>query len=353
MKVFSKLPGSRQITSAIFIGLFLTSAYGQEPSKYEPISEYKKIVLENGSTYFGQLENGLASGLGTQTDVNGEQKTGYFQDGVFLGEYIVNPPWHLVDIYYDFEDSLLLESFSVDITLKEDIPDNLYLYLSTQNSEINNIDFYNGIQTHCGGYKGVVGDNNFGDFVDLGRASIFSRWSERSGTAMQIERSGVGESGGYEGDFISVRNALPWKKGKYTITLRNTHEKVTINGVVHTFVSMLVFSHSKNILIQTGSLAFPGEQLYLDKSQAMFVELYHKRLPISQIPLLHFQVDQIKVNGKLEPCIEPMAIYPLNAPQYAKATFANGKFDIQIGKPFERKVFRLYKNDVIVEDLYE
>ena len=107
MKVFSTLPGSRQITSAIFVSLFLTSSWSQEPSKYEPISEYKKIVLEDGSTYFGQLENGLASGLGTQTDVNGEQKTGYFQDGIFLGEYIVNPPWHFVDIYFVLKNWIL------------------------------------------------------------------------------------------------------------------------------------------------------------------------------------------------------------------------------------------------------
>ena len=227
----------------------------------------------------------------------------------------------------------------------------MYLYLSTQSSEINQTGFYNGIQTHCGGYRGVNGENNFGNFVDLGRASIFSRWSERLGTAMKIQKSGVGESGGYEGDFISVRNTLPWKKGKYTISLRNTHEKVTIDGVVHTFVAMQVFSHEKKSLIQTGSLAFPGEQLFLDKNQAIFVELYYKRLPVSKIPYLRFQFDQIKVNGELAPCLFPIAVYPFNAPQFAKATFSEGKFDVQIGKPFERTSFRFYKSEVIIEDL--
>ena len=351
MKVFLELPGYRHVVNAIFAGFLCCNTWSQAPSKYEPAPEYKKIVNNDGSTYLGQIENGLASGLGTLTDMNGDQKIGYFQDGVFLGEYIVNACWHLVDIYYEFEDSLLMESFSIDINIQDDVPEDTYLYLSTQSSEINQVSFYNGIQTHCGGYRGVTGENNFGNFVDLGRASIFSRWSERLGTAMKIQKSGVGESGGYEGDFISVRNAQPWKKGKYTITLRNTHEKVTIDGVVHTFVAMQVFSHAKNTLIQTGSLAFPGEQLFLDKNQGIFVELYFKRLPVSKIPLLRFQFDQIKVNGELEPCLFPIAAYPFNAPQFAKATFSDGKFDVLIGKTVERTSFRFYKSELIIEDL--
>ena len=351
MKVFLELPGYRHVVITVFASILCCNSWSQVPSKYEPAPEFRKIVNKDWTTYLGQVENGLASGIGTLTDLNGDKKTGYFQDGNFLGEYIVNPCWHLVDIYYEFEDSILMESFSIDITIQDDIPEDMYLYLCTQSSDINQMGFYNGIQTHCGGYRGVNGENNFGNFVDLGRASIFSRWSQRLGTAMKIQKSGVGESGGYEGDFISVRNTLPWKKGKYTITLRNTHEKVTIDDVVHTFVAMQVFSHEKKSLIQTGSLAFPGEQLFLDKNQAIFVELYYKRLPVSKIPYLHFQFDQIKVNGELETPLLPIAVYPFNAPQYAKATFSEGKFDVQIGKPFERNSFRFYKNEVIIEDL--
>ncbi len=127
MKFFLELPGYRHVVTAVFASILCCNSWSQVPSKYEPAPEFRKIVNADWTTYLGQVENGLASGIGTLTDLNGDKKTGYFQDGNFLGEYIVNPCWHLVDIYYEFEDSLLMESFSIDITIQDDIPEDMYL----------------------------------------------------------------------------------------------------------------------------------------------------------------------------------------------------------------------------------
>ncbi len=51
---------------------------------------------------------------------NGSIRTGYFENDTFLGEFIVAPPWHLLDVDYEFNHEMPFEKFSIDLNIKRD-----------------------------------------------------------------------------------------------------------------------------------------------------------------------------------------------------------------------------------------
>jgi len=325
-------------TARIFFTVAITSAFGgfcQEAlSPLEPTLAYKKMRLKNGNQYIGETEVGLPSGIGSIISDDGKTTTGYFQDGTYLGDFIVSPPWHLIDIEYYLDTVYDFKRFSIDLEILTPIPDDSYLYIAPfGSSKLNEIPFYGGIQTHCGGYEEADHHEKNLPFRELGRAMIFSRWEERKGAAILKAPGGVCESSGYEGDFISVRNALKWGVGKYTFTLAKTNKTIEINDTLHTFVEMTVYDHQQRKTFFCGSLAFPGERLMLDDQQFIFVELYAKRLHIKHVPYAKFQFSSFKVNGNPISIPFSAALYDKNYPKYAGATFSNNAFTIEIGNP--------------------
>jgi hypothetical protein len=198
---------------------------------------------------------------------------------------------------------------------------------------INEILYYGGIQTHTGGYKNPNHNNEKTEFTEIGRAMIFSRWDERSPEAIFMDSSGVCESSGYEGDFVSVRNGLNWTTGKYTFKIEKSDKTTNINSVKHSIVIMTVYEHKTKKTFNCGALAFPGDQLTLSASQFLFFELYGKRININQMPYAKFECSNFQIDGEIVPIAIAGALYAKDYPKYGSAIYSNGKFTIEIGKP--------------------
>jgi hypothetical protein len=312
---------------------FLAQSQG-ELSPLEPEVKFEKLKLPNGETYIGQTEFHQPSGIGSKIDASGKVKTGYFQENKYLGDFIMTPPWHIVDVEFYLDTDYVFNSYSVDLNILTPIPNDTYLYIAPFGSGyINDILYYGGIQTHTGGYKNPNHNNEKTAFTEIGRAMIFSRWDERSPEAIFMDSSGVCESSGYEGDFVSVRNALNWTTGKYTFKIEKLNNYTNINSVKHSIVQMTVYEHKTKKTFNCGALAFPGDQLILSSSQFLFFELYGKRINVNQMPYAKFECSNFQIDGKPVAISSAGALYPKDFPKYGAATYSNGKFTIEIGKP--------------------
>ena len=129
----------------------------------------------------------------------------YFENDEFLGEYIVTPPWHMIDIDCFFMKDIPFDKISVDLQIKDDISADEFLYIAPFCGRINGINFYAGIQTQCGGYVNPLHNEQNADYHEIGKAMIFSRWDTRNIKALQKATNGVCESSGYEGDSLSYQ----------------------------------------------------------------------------------------------------------------------------------------------------
>ena len=321
----------------IWIGLLIGTIHpfrAQEENPMEPTPKLGTLTFEDGSTYSGEIELGQMSGIGTQYFPDGTWRTGHFQDNKYLADFIAKPPWHMVGLDFMLDREYKMETFSMDLKVLTDVPDSLNLYIAPFGiGELNGTQFYGGIQTNCGGYYSVIKGQNSGRFIPLGRAMIFSRWGTRSSLALKKVDGGVCESSGYEDDFVSVRNTLQWNKGTYTITLVKTKETVMLDSVLHTYVEMQVYDHKKKQTFSGGSLAFPGTTLTLNQRNYIFFELYGKRVNVNKLPHLKFVCENYRVNGNSVEIPFVASIYEKNYPSYADATYHEGKFKIELGKP--------------------
>ena len=335
-----------QITT-VFSLIIICNSYSQNTVDPNNTIEEKTIFTvleENGKTkYFGQFYKNKKKGIGTEFLANGKIRTGYFENDEFLGEFIVNPPWHIIDIDYFFRTDISFDELSVDLIIKNEISTDEFLYIAPFCGKINGIDFYAGIQSQTGGYINPDHNEEKADYHEIGKAMIFSRWETRNINALQKATNGVCESSGYEGDFISVRNRLEWETGKYTLSLKNTHETVEIEGIPHTFVEFNCYDHQKDSSFKCGSLAFPGEKLFLDKSNYIFVELYSKLTKISDTPKGSISVGNfkyVKPGSDFKSRIQPssaFALYDVNSPQWARSWHKERMFHIQFGEPYVRE----------------
>lgn len=191
------------------------------------------------------------------------------------------PPWHLVDLWWDIGREQPLESYSVDVTISDDVPSTTNLYIAPIGiAHLNKIPFYGGIQTQSDGY--TKRDQHL---RKIGPGFIFSMWGERSLDAIRPSIGGFCQSSGHEGDFVSVRRPYQWEKGKYTYEVVRM-DKQEIDGKPFTWVGVFVFSHDKGENVFVGALRFKGESLVLSGKVASFVEIYGGRIPVSQIPRL-------------------------------------------------------------------
>ena len=197
---------------------------------------------------------------------------------------------------------------------------------------LNKVPFYGGIQTQSDGYL-VHPHPRRREYI--GKGAIFSRWNERDIKATRKSKGGLFESGGYEGDFISVRNKCRWIKGRYTYRIKRGKTE-TINGKEHTWVEASVFSHADKKTVSIGALRFPGAKLMLGRQLAGFIEIYGPRIPLEKIPQITVTFEAWRINGKAAPPQSAMAVYPRNVPQYATSR-ADGKKTLgTIGAPVDR-----------------
>ena len=336
-----------KLIKTIAMCLPLAIAFGQNPVEKSYFGQTKNgryngfgvVSYEDGSTFQGNFINGKREGLGTFESTEGEFTTGIYSNDKFESNYKYPNPWHVLDIYYDFEqiEQEPLESYSIDFELFNNVSDTYNLYIAPFGlGTINGIQFYGGIQTHCGGYTDVNHKKKKTPFTDLGRAIIFSRWDETQGEAIEMEKGGVCEIGDYEGNFISVRNHFEWSQGKYTISLNVTDKKVKINDSIHTMVGMWIYSHETGERVNAGYMAFPGDKLYLNSNLAIFAEMYNESRDLEETPKLKMAFNNFLFNGKPGGIIEPVAIFPYNEPQWADARCSGNDIDALIGFPFIR-----------------
>lgn len=323
-------------SSFLFALLFLGNLQAQT-LKHNPKLEifFETIVFENGDQYVGQTMFGKPHGIGTIISNKGSMVTGYFNEGEWVAKYVVNTPWHMVDIFYSFKEPLDFNTFSIDLDIKSDIPQGINLGISPfGGSSINHKHFYGALQTSGGGFKSANHLKDSSEYHLIKRSMIFTRWAEPEGEAIKIAQDGFCESGVYEGDFVSVRNRIDWTKGKYTFTLRKTSDQVKIYGETHTFVEMSVYEHATQQTYVCGSLAFPGSALFLSADHTIFFELYDQYISMDKIPVVKFEVNNIKVNGTPVPLHVAGNSMSVNCPRFAKVSYQEkGGFSVEIGLP--------------------
>ena len=247
-------------------------------------------------------------------------------------------PWHLVDLWWDIGEDTLFESYSVRVTISDDIPDTQNLYLAPIGlGHLNKTPFYGGIQTQADGYT-----KHNKQLRKLGPGFLMSMWGERSLEAIRPSLGGFFQSSGHEGDFVSIRRPYKWTKGTYTYKIIRMDKEV-INGKPFTWVGAFVFSHEKDENIFIGALRFKGDNLMLSHKVASFVEVYGQRKPVAEIPKLTVTFGDLRVNGKAATVKSVEAIYPKDVPDYADAKINAGSVVIKVGLPVTERTTRHVK----------
>jgi hypothetical protein len=244
-------------------------------------------------------------------------------------------PWHLVDHWWDLGKETPFESLSIDVTISDDVPDTVNLYIAPIGlAHLSKTPFYGGIQTNADGYT-----KKNPKLRGIGPGFLFSAWGERSHDAIRPADGGFLQSSGHEGDFVSARRPYVWKKGKYTYRLVRMDQE-TIAGKPHTWVGGFVYSHEKDENVFIGALRFKGEKLMLDGKIANFVEVYGRRRPVADIPKLTVTFAAPIINGVAAKPISAEAIYPKGVPDYADTTEKDGALVVTVGQPVEGRTKR-------------
>jgi len=314
-----------------------------ENGKY---SGYGTCYFNNGDTYVGEWKNAMFNGIGTYINKNGSRKVGYFKNNEFVKEFEISLPWHLVDLYYDLKEESNFKSISIDVDISDSVPDNTSLYIAPFGiGSINNHYFYGGIQTQADGFLQKPYHQNSEIISKIGRGIIFSRWDQRSTDAIQLAPNGYAASNDDEGDFISVRNKFHWGRGKYRLTLFATDKQVIVNDTICTFVGMKIYSFSNKTTQLAGYLAFPGKVLKLDKSLAIFVELYGDKSSIYDVPKCKIQLSNFILNQERIGPKNIIAVYDRKYPQYANTINKDEIISIEIGRPFLHDKYYITEND--------
>jgi hypothetical protein len=247
-------------------------------------------------------------------------------------------PWHLVDHWWDVGQDTPFESLAVDVTVSDDVPSSVSLYISPVGlGHLSKTPFYGGIQTRTDGYT-----KKNPKLRTIGPGFLFSMWGERSTDAIRPSEGGFFQSSGHEGDFVSVRRPFAWKKGKYTYRLTRM-DRQTIDGKPCTWVGAFVYSHEKDENIFVGALRFKGDNLVLARKVANFVEIYGRRRPVADIPKLTVTFGPPVVNGVAVKNPTAEAIYPKGVPDYADSVAKDGSLVVTVGKPVEGRTKRRVK----------
>ncbi len=244
-------------------------------------------------------------------------------------------PWHLVDLWWDIGKDMPFQSYSIDVTIRDEVPSSANLYIAPIGlGHLGKSPFYGGVQSQVDGHT-----KKDPQIRKLGPGFLFSMWGERSLDAIRPSIGGFCQSSGHEGDFVSVRRPYEWHKGTYTYKLVRMDEE-EIEGKPYTWVGVFVYSHEKDENVFVGSLRFAGKDLLLSRKLASFVEVYGRRVPVSEIPRVTVTFGKLTVNGKPVEVMSAEAIYPKGVPDYADTVAKDGRLEITVGKPVEDRTKR-------------
>ena len=248
---------------------------------------------------------------------------------------VKRPPWHLVDIWWDTGEDRPFESYAIDVTISEEVPSNINLYIAPIGlGHLNKTPFYGGIQTQSDGY--TKQDRRL---RKIGPGLLMSMWGERSLDAIRPSVGGLCQSSGHEGDFISVRRPYKWSKGRFTYRIVRM-DKETVEERPHTWIGAFVYSHEKDENIFIGALRFPGDDLKLARRVASFVEIYGRRISVENIPRLRVTFGNLRINGVAIEQLGAAAIYPKDVPDYAIARGKDGQVVVEVGTKVENRTER-------------
>jgi len=237
-------------------------------------------------------------------------------------------PWHLVDLWWDLGEESPFQSYSIDVTISDNVPSTTNLYIAPIGiAHLNKIPFYGGIQTQADG--NTKSDRRL---RKLGPGLLMSMWGERSLDAIRPSIGGFCQSSGHEGDFVSVRRPYEWSKGTFTYQVVRMDEEI-VDGKTHTWVGAFVYSHEQDENVFIGALRFGSEDLVLAQKVASFVEVYGPRIPVAEIPKVIVTFGNLKINGKAAEVRTVQAVYPQGVPDYADARLMDGFVVIEVGEP--------------------
>ena len=224
----------------------------------------------------------------------------------------VDGPWHFTNIWMTLEEAPTdIESFCVTLRVEADVTGDVSIYISPINQRINEVPLYGGIQTNIDGFDENDPEDNR---IYRRRGAIFSRWGERDFGATRRAPGGLFESGGYEGDFVSVRNNFAWTRGRYRLCLVKADivqgdplpEAYDTDDVaygwgrlVHTWVRMEATDLGSGETTFVGALAFPGESLTMRETNVVFYEAYgSSTIPVHDLRPFDVVVEGIRVDGE-------------------------------------------------------
>lgn len=245
------------------------------------------------------------------------------------------PPWHLVDLWWDLGQEQPFESYNIDVEISDDVPSSKNLYIAPIGiGHLSKTPFYGGIQTQADGY--TKRDQHL---RKIGPGFIFSMWGERSLDAIRPSIGGFCQSSGHEGDFVSIRRPYEWKKGKFTYTIVRM-DKEEIDDKPFTWVGVFVYPHEKEENVFVGALRFKSENLVLSQKLASFVEIYGRRIPLTEIPQVSVNFGNLVVNGKPVKPTTVFATYPKKSPDYAEAVAKDEAVVVKVGQPVEDRTQR-------------
>jgi hypothetical protein len=249
-------------------------------------------------------------------------------------EYIPMP-WHLVDVWWDIGKDVPFQSYSIDVTISDEVPSSTNLYIAPIGlGHLGKTPFYGGIQTQADGHT-----RKDRHIRKLGPGFLFSMWGERSLDAIRPSLGGYCQSSGHEGDFVSVRRPYEWHKGTYTFKIVRMDEE-EVEGKPCTWVGAFVHAHEQDENVFVGALRFKGEDLVLARKLASFVEVYGRRIPAGEIPRVTVTLGNLVVNGKRVEVASAEARYPKGVPDYADAVVQDGRLVITVGEPVEGRARR-------------
>lgn len=235
-------------------------------------------------------------------------KTRIELDAQAKGIQLPPSPWHLTDIWWDFETpKSKFHRLDIDFQLNRNVSKEVNLYIAPLGlAQLNGIKCYGGIQTHIGGFPNKTSRQR----VSKGKGGIFSRWSSNPNKPIGLDYvdlfpDGFCESNGYEGEFCSVRRPYAWKAGRYTLSLLK-EETIIYKNTPHTWFSLNILSHQSKKTFKIGRLLFEGKTFTLNKNYAAFVEVYGH----SDIPEVTITFDVPRINGKTPSSIHATAHRP-------------------------------------------
>lgn len=262
------------------------------------------------------------------------------QDALDKGITLPPGPWHLADLWWEFDTTSGFKQLDIDVRIDRDVPEDVNLYIAPLGlAQLNGISCYGGFQTHIGGWP----DKKSRQMVHGGKGGIFSRWSKSENEPIGLEYvdllpGGYCESNGYEGEFCSVRRPYSWKAGHYTLSLIK-EETITFKNAPHTWFSLNIRSHENKKTVKIGRLLFEGETFTLGNQLAAFVEVYGQ----SDIPEVTVIFGYPRINGKRQELKNAYAYRPTEgigaAPNCAEVNCIQDQVSIKIGPVIQEKEF--------------